>query len=249
MKIYVVTHKEFDKPRLPDIYSTMQVGASINKKIENMDYYDNTQDNISDKNLVYNEMTAAYWIWKNSKEDIVGLCHYRRYFVHLNGLIDRFIRNKIRGFIGEKWIRKKLKKYDAIVHVITYFPNGTNLKQTSACVKNGKDFELVREVLSDLYPDYIKAFDEVMNSKSAHLFNMIITKKENYDLYCEWIFGVLFEVEKRMIDAGETNFSRRMGMLAERLQDVWLKKNNMKLKQCFVTHTELKTFEFYAKIK
>lgn len=248
MKIYVVTHKKFEKPNLPAIYGTIQVGAAINEVIEGMDYYDNTEYNISDKNLIYNEMTAAYWIWKNSKEDIVGLCHYRRYFVYLNGLIDRFIRNKIRGFLSERWIRRKLKKYDAIVHVITYFPNGTNLKQTSARVKNGKDYELVREVLADLYPDYLQAFDDVMNSKSAHLFNMIITKKENYNLYCEWIFGVLFEVEKRMREAGETNFSRRMGMLAERLQDVWLKKNNMKLKQCFVTHTEIKTFEFFASI-
>lgn len=248
MKIYVVTHKEFEKPNLSDIYGTMQVGTDINEKIEGMDYYDNTGDNISEKNTIYNEMTAAYWIWKNSKDDIVGLCHYRRYFVHLDGLIDRFVRNKIRGFIEEKWIRKKLKKYDAIVHVITYFPNGTNLMQTSARVKNGKDYELVREVIADLYPDYLHSFDEVMNSKTAHLFNMIITKKQNYDMYCEWIFNVLFETERRMRDAGEIEFSRRMGMIAERLQDVWLKKNKLKLKQCFVTHTELKTFEFYATI-
>lgn len=248
MKIYVVTHKDFDKPELPDIYASMQVGTSINKKLENMDYYDNTGDNISQRNLVYNEMTAAYWIWKNSKEDIVGLCHYRRYFVHFKGLVDRFVRNKITGFIEKKWIEKKLKKYDAIVHVVTYFPNGTNLLQSSVKVKNGKDFEVVKEVLTDLYPDYLDAFDKVMNSKTAHLFNMIITKKDTYDAYCEWIFGVLFEVENRLRAAGEENFSRRMGMLAERLQDVWLVKNELKLKQCFVTHTELKTFEFYAKI-
>lgn len=249
MKIYIVTHKKFDKPQLTKIYSTIQVGAALNKKIEGMDYYDNSGDNISDKNLIYNEMTAAYWIWKNSKEDIVGLCHYRRYFVHINGLFGRFLANRMCGFVEEKWIRRKLTKYDAIVHVITYFPNGTNFLQTSACVKNGKDFELVRQVLKDLYPDYVDAFDEVMNSKTAHLFNMIITKKDNYDAYCQWIFDVLFETERRMIESGETEFSRRMGMLAERLQDVWLKKNKLKLKQCFVIHTELKTFEFYAKIE
>ncbi len=249
MKIYVVTHKDFNKPQLPTIYSTLQVGAEINNKLSNIDEYDNTYENISEKNLVYNEMTGAYWIWKNSNEDIVGLCHYRRYFVKFYGLISRFLFNKQCGFVDEKWIKKKLKHYDAVVHKVTYFPDGTNFEQSKVRVKNGDDLMLVREVLQDNYPEYIDAFDSVMNSKTAHLFNMIITKKEIYNAYCEWVFAVLYEVEKRMLDAEETEFSRRMGMLAERLQDVWLKKNNIKIKSCWVIHSEKKTFEFYAKLK
>ena len=46
---------------------------------------DDTGDNISDKNLTYNEFTAVYWAWKNydkiGNPDYIGLNHYRRFFI------------------------------------------------------------------------------------------------------------------------------------------------------------------------
>ena len=76
--IYIVTHKDFNNPVNQKGYLPLQVGTDINGVINEDWETDNTGDNISSKNLSYNELTGLYWIWKNSKEDIVGLCHYRR---------------------------------------------------------------------------------------------------------------------------------------------------------------------------
>ncbi len=45
---------------------------------------DDTGDNISEKNKYYSELTGIYWVWKNTQSDIVGTCHYRRYFTNVH---------------------------------------------------------------------------------------------------------------------------------------------------------------------
>lgn len=79
MKIFVATHKEYDKFPSLDIYEPIQVGAAVG---EHLGYLaDDSGDNISLKNKFFCELTAHYWVWKNSNEDVVGVVHYRRYFV------------------------------------------------------------------------------------------------------------------------------------------------------------------------
>ena len=77
-RIYVMTHKKIEE--IPDsMYITMQVGK---KGKEDFGYLgDDTKDHISEKNPFYCELTGIYWLWKNIDCDVIGICHYRRYFV------------------------------------------------------------------------------------------------------------------------------------------------------------------------
>lgn len=73
-QIAVVGHKPFEVPS-DSAYLGIQVGngPDIPSLIR-----DNTGDNISSKNASYCELTAQYWLWKNSTAGIKGLVHYRR---------------------------------------------------------------------------------------------------------------------------------------------------------------------------
>ena len=85
-----------------------------------------------------------------------------------------------------------------------------------------------RDVISEKYPDYVAAFDEVMHSSSwMSPYNMFYASKNKMDEYCKWLFDILFEVEKRTDMSGYTDYQKRLyGFLSERLLNVWLKKHS-----------------------
>ena len=96
-----------------------------------------------------------------------------------------------------------------------------------------------RNIISEYYNEYLKTFDEVMNRKSAHMFNMFIMKKNLADEYCKWLFSILSKLEK-MIDITEyDSFQARLfGRVSELLLDVWIEKNNVKYKEVPYMHME-----------
>lgn len=88
--IYVVAHKQYLAPHLDDGYKTIYVGDKIREFAEKRKFLTDSnkeynQDNISEKNASYCELTALYWIWKNDNVSFyIGLNHYRRYFLSAN---------------------------------------------------------------------------------------------------------------------------------------------------------------------
>lgn len=238
MKIYIATHKKSPLPEKLDsnLYKCIQVGAALNEKFA--DLCDNLgESNISEKNPIYNELTATYWIWKNSTENIVGLCHYRRFFVTWIGKFINVISGKKMFFLTEAKINSALKKRQVIVHNLTFFAEG--IEKQFMRTQNDTDIDIVRHVINYEFNDYSLAFEHVMKRKHVHLLNMIIAPKDLFDSYCEWLFAVLFKTEEVIRDKyPERDLSRAMGMLAERLLDVWLVKNKIKIKAMPAINTE-----------
>ena len=237
-KVYVVGHKEFQIPTDNEIYVPLMVGMkniNISKDTES----DRTGDSIWEKNPMYNELTGLYWIWKNSDADITGMCHYRRYFCTLSGKIRHLLFHDIKGILTEKQILRLLSKADIIVHNVTIAKGGNRAQFEKELY--GSDLDITRNIIEKLCSEYTEAFDKTMMSRTMHLLNMMICHKEVLDAYCEWLFPILFELEEQLVKNNnglQEGLDRRVGMVAERLLDVWLRKNNLKYKTCLSVNTE-----------
>ena len=215
--IYVVTHKNISF-RLTDGYVRLGVGNHPEVVSE---YQDHNGDNISHKNPSFCELTGLYWIWKNHNSDpCVGLVHYRRLFAfHIWKKIDHWIPLNLR-VMKYRRAKKLLKKYDIILPKPFYFPN--TVKEQYAYCHNGKDMDTVREIIQEKCPEYIPAFDTVMNSHTLYVFNMLITSQKLLDDYCTWLFDILFEAERRIDISGYDEYQKRIfGFLSERLLNVY----------------------------
>ena len=101
------------------------------------------------------------------------------------------------------------------------------------------DLDACEKIVAELYPDYSTAFAKVMEYKRLHIFNMFVMKWELFDAYCNFLFGVLFELEKRIdISHYDVYEARVFGFLAERLLNVWVEKNRIEYKEVPVVFLE-----------
>ena len=231
--VFVVTHKQADIPSCKG-YLPIVVG-----KNENGTYpiftRDNTGDNIAEKNSNYCELTALYWMWKNTHSPIIGLCHYRRYFV------DSYISEIKKRPINMQKIVSILNKYDIIVPVKNRFSESVENQLVRTSVKK-EDLAELKRIISEKYNDYLDTYDNVMHGREISCYNMMICKKNHFDAYCKWLFDILFELEKVTNLEGRTDYEKRIyGFLSERLLNVWIIKNQLKVKYLHVLETEADT--------
>ena len=89
IKIIVAAHKKYQMPK-DKMYVPVQVGAEGKEKIKKYKH-DNEENNISNKNPYFCELTGLYWAWKNLNADYIGLVPvsythldvYKRQIFHL----------------------------------------------------------------------------------------------------------------------------------------------------------------------
>jgi len=84
-----------------------------------------------------------------------------------------------------------------------------------------------RKIIQKLYPDYVPSYDKVVNQTYGYMFNMMIMRRDLYDAYNEWLFNILFELERR-VDKQNQQLSafqgRFYGRVSEIIFNVWLDK-------------------------
>lgn len=238
--IFVITHKIFDDSIIDSShFKVLHVGENGNTKSDYLN--DNTGDNISFKNPHYCELTGQYWVWKNYNEDddeITGIEHYRRYFTtNREGFLYTYFGVKPEILRFDE-IQKLLKRHDIILPKKPYICR--SIKQFYTDNHDLNDLIQTRKSIKKLFPEYLNAFDNVMNSHSFYYANMFICKRKLFDEYSSWLFTILEDVEKNidMNKNGDKYQARVMGFLSERLLQVWVLKNNLRVAERRVFNTE-----------
>ena len=220
IQIFTITHKAFTPPPDP-MYLPLQVGKSLHPALGYLS--DNTGDQISEKNPFFCELTGMYWIWKNYRQaDYIGICHYRRYLLNEQGKLFK-----------QAELSSLLSEYDMITTKLITLPGSyyDGFSQNHHI----KDLLCTGNVIKDLCPEYYDTFERLIHGPNTYFGNIFITSMAEYDRYCNWLFSILFEVEKKTDLSGYNGYQKRLfGFLSEFLQTVWIQYHSLRVKECMV---------------
>lgn len=202
MALLVICHKADANIRHDSPYIPIQVGADLHPDLNLGFQKDNEGENISSRNAEWCELTGIYWGWKNMKDvDYLGVCHYRRYF---------------KLSISETNIAKMLEKYDMIVIDGGKMIDRTSRARNLMSMTTQEDAYLFMDTVLSMHPEYYDAiYRYFYNSRFSYPYTMFIASKQLYDEFCEFLFPILFEVEKRMKPHGYTRLKRTVGYFGE----------------------------------
>lgn len=238
IKVIVATHKKYDMPN-DSMYLPLQVGAAGK---ESLGYKkDDTGENISKKNPYFCELTGLYWAWKNINADYIGLAHYRRHFC-----FKKKSKNNFENILTYSEACKLLEKSNVILpkkrkyYIETLYSHYEHTMYVEPLDETGK-------IIAEICPEYLPYFNKLHHRTSAHMFNMFIMKKEIFDSYCEWLFKILFELEKRVDTSKYNSFHARFyGRVSELLLDVYLQKNNISYRE--ISFIYMEKINFFKKV-
>lgn len=192
---------------------------------------DNSGESISERNPEYCELTALFWAWKNDLDsDWLGLMHYSRVFdfaefkpgIETEQHPSTF-NSRRWGRKTDQWIRKNLDSYDVVLP--KRHSMGRSMKRNYDDRHSARDWKITRQVLAELYPGYLDAFDAAASENSIYLANMMLMRRALFERYCSWLFDILFRVEadndgRHWYSSEQTRYA---GFLAERLLTVFIR--------------------------
>ena len=241
LKNYIVSHKEFDEFE-SNFSSTIWVGEIGLKNPNN----DRGEGSISSRNSEFAELTALHKVWKSTDDtnSSCGISHYRRQLLLKN--IPQ-IHSVIKGF---KYTSTCLISREKVSEMGLMLLSELEINEVSSCqfvlpmqermnvsvksqfIKNhGQDqWELMNTALLSLGENKIVNWLNDIENHFIRWGNICMAKKSVLNEYCEWLFGVLKEVENIEHLFYLEDRSRMYAFMAERLfsayVEMYSKRNN-----------------------
>lgn len=222
IRFFVSCHKNFPVPK-DLLLAPVQVGAALAGERYPGFHQDDDGENISIKNRSYCELTAQYWAWKNVKADWYGFFHYRRYLypdvaAKRPYRIEAEPTVELLDRLGYESFPNLVEKYDLIV------PWGEDMHLPvrehygQAKYHHGKDLALAENIVKELTPEYGDSLESYLSQSVCYFGNIYIMLAAVFDRYCNWLFPILAEFDRRADLTGHSPQELRVnGYLAERL--------------------------------
>jgi hypothetical protein len=202
--LYVVkNHRDkplSSQPELNYYEYSIQAGADItDERVASI--LDNKGDNISGKNKQYCEMTAAYWVWKNTSHEWKGIEHYRR---HLLVTPD---------MLSDETDAVLPLPYLCYPNALAQFKRFTNDNVLNALMN------ALKRLHSDEYDKYLS----ILNEKYQYTYNLVCAKRNVFDAYCMWFFNITQYMET--LGVPEIAGTRALSYVAEVLTNLYFMSN------------------------
>ena len=193
-----------EMPRVPSGSVGVQAGAAIGPRIS-AQFFDDTGENISERNCHYDELTVTYWAWKNRRARCKGIAHYRRCIeispaeraALLSGRIDAVLPLP---FLCYPDTSMQYGRYNR--------PEAVDAMLAAVGIVHGQRMR--------------KSAEDVLRGDLLYNYNMLVARAEVFDAYCAWLFPVLEQVEalyRDMLPEGE--HTRVCGHLGEILGTIY----------------------------
>jgi hypothetical protein len=232
ISFFVAIHKDAPLPPPCDNFFALGVGGYQSTAYP-FSFSDDIGESIWHKNKHYSELTGWYWIWKNLRDvDVLGLCHYRRYFL-LDNKRFLFLKKRRRYFhptpdcfnyitAPERtaFVEKALSKCDVIIP--QRIPLDASLSQNYANCHMREDWDLFIQGIETLYPQYSTEISWFDKTSYIHPYNMMIAPREFFDRYMSTLFPLLFWMEEKRPFRSDPYQCRVPAFLAERFFTFYL---------------------------
>ncbi|MBR3457765.1 MAG: glycosyltransferase [Selenomonadaceae bacterium] len=206
----------------PYLHKVLAGAASFQGTRERDGFYDDTGENISDRNPFYSELTVTYWLWKHApKEEYLGICHYRRHFI----LTEEILGELREGTVDLLLSRPRLT-----------FPDVKGFLTFSSSSMDMEDYRRMLAALRERAPEEEALARRVADGQLHFPNNMLIARREIFEEYCRWMFGILEEIwEGYRKDKAEPSL-RCMGYIGELLTTVFVAKSHGKYRMGYADY-------------
>lgn len=197
-----------------------------------------TGENVAELNPFYNEIAAYYWIWKNAREPIVGLYHYRRVmgFKLDNAWADPFgfsmetspfVLNYFSSDDQLASLHRLMSCSDAIIPRLTV-TNGASAKQYVK-VHDPESWQVFVQVLEEKLPHLMPYMPLFTHTNLVTAFNMFVMRRDTFGRYCQDLFSVVDTVFDRLGPRVHYYLRRYPGFLAERFMLIWMRHERLRV--------------------